>query len=208
VIPYPFDSSRYQLPDGDRRVRIRAELGLDGAFAVATVGRILPKKGHRYLVQALGQLTDLPELVWVVLGDGPGRAELEAQVRREGFGDQVRFVGWRTDALQIMATVDAIVQPTLQEAYSQVMVEAQWMGTPLVITEVSGATDLVESGETGLLVGRADASALAAAIRRLARDESLRRRLADASRARVASDLTVDKIIPRYERVYEAALAA
>jgi L-malate glycosyltransferase len=208
VIPYPFDSSRYQLPDGDRRVRIRAELGLDGAFAVATVGRILPKKGHRYLVQALGQLTDLPELVWVVLGDGPGRAELEAQVRREGFGDQVRFVGWRTDALQIMATVDAIVQPTLQEAYSQVMVEAQWMGTPLVITEVSGATDLVESGETGLLVGRADASALAAAIRRLARDESLRRRLAEASRARVASDLTVDKIIPRYEQVYEAALAA
>jgi L-malate glycosyltransferase len=208
VIPYPFDPSRYELPDREQQLRIRAQLGLDGAFAVATVGRILPKKGHRYLLQALGQLADLPELVWVVLGDGPGRGELEAQVRGEGFEHQVRFVGWRTDALEIMATVDAIVQPTLQEAYSQVMVEAQWMGTPLVITEVSGATDLVESGETGLLVGRADADALAAAIRNLARDEALRRRLAEASRARVARDLNFAKIIPRYEQVYDAALAA
>jgi glycosyltransferase involved in cell wall biosynthesis len=87
------------------------------------------------------------------------------------------------------------------------MVEAQWLGTPLVITDVSGATDLIRPGETGLLVPRADAGALAGAIRTLARSEPLRRRLGAQSRSQVAGELTIEKIVPRYEQAYDAALA-
>jgi len=208
VIHYPFDPARYLLPSPTERARVRADLGVDGVFAIATVGRILPKKGHRFLLGAVQELAaELPDLVWVVLGDGPGRAELEAGVRAAGVADRVRFTGWRTDALAVMAGADAIVQSTLQEGFSQVMVEAQWMGTPLVMTDVSGARDLITSGQTGLIVPPANAGALAAAIRKLYRDPELRLELAAGGRARVESSLHLDAVIPRYEAVYDAALA-
>jgi glycosyltransferase involved in cell wall biosynthesis len=184
---------------------VRADLGIADSFAVATVGRIVPKKGHRYMVQALQALGDeLPDLVWLVLGDGPDRARLQESVRASAIEDRVRFLGWRTDAVKVVGAVDAVVQPTLQEGYSQVMVEALWMGTPLVMTEVSGATDLIRSGETGLLVRRADPSALAAAIRALHDDQALRTRVASNARADVASKLTLERVIPRFEAVYTA----
>jgi glycosyltransferase involved in cell wall biosynthesis len=207
VIPYPFDPARYRAPPDEELRRIRATLRLTDRFVVATVGRIVPKKGHRFLVQALGALArTLPDLVWVVLGDGPQRRELEAQVGAAGLSEIVRFTGWRTDALAVIAAADVVVQPTLQEAYSQVMVEAQWMGTPLVITEVSGACDLISSDETGIVVPRRDPDALAAAIGRLHGDPALGRRLASTARARVAAELVPARVIPRYESAYAAAM--
>jgi glycosyltransferase involved in cell wall biosynthesis len=205
TIPYPFDLSRYELPAPQERARLRAELGVADAFAVATVGRIVPKKGHRYMLTALQALaSELPDLVWLVLGDGPDRRRLEDGVRASGLEDRVRFLGWRTDAIKIVAAVDAIAQPTLQEGYSQVMVEALWMGTPLVITDVSGATDLISSGHTGLLVPRADPDALAAAIRALHGDQGLRAAVSANGRADVEQRLTLERVIPRFEEMYSA----
>lgn len=207
VIPYAFDVERYRWPNPAQRARLRAELGIGDGFAFATVGRILPKKGHRYLLTALTELAaDLPDAVWIVLGDGPSRGELEQGVRRAGLADRVRFLGWRTDALEVMAAADVIVQPTLQEAYSQVMVEALWMGTPLIITEVSGATDLLYSGRTGMLVPRADSPALARAIRTLHANPALRAALAGAARELVEAKLSLKRIIPLYEAVYAGAM--
>ena len=105
-----------------------------------------------------------------------------------------------------MAAVDAVIQPTLQEAFSQVMVEALWMRKPLIITDVSGAPDIITSGQNGLLVPKADPEMLALNIERLAKNESLRMRLAEAGRAYVEDHLTVQKVIPLYERVYEKAM--
>jgi glycosyltransferase involved in cell wall biosynthesis len=208
VIPYPFDPARYRLPAAEELRRLRAELGIENRFVIATVARILPKKGHSYLLAALRELAgELPRLVWVVLGDGPQRAELESEVGAAGLSDRVRFTGWRTDALAVIAAADAIVQPTLQEAYSQVMVEAQWMGTPLVMTDVSGVGDLVIGEETGIVVPRRDPRALAIAVRRLYEDRELGGRLAAAARARVADELPIPRVIPRYEAVYAALTA-
>ena len=105
-----------------------------------------------------------------------------------------------------MAAVDIIVQPTLQEAFSQVMAEALWMGTPPIMSDVSGAPDVISDGINGLLVPRANTEALASAIERLARDSCLRERLGRAGRAYVEKHLAIRSVIPQYERVYERAL--
>src|SRR5205807_2361361 len=102
--------------------------------------------------------------------------------------------------------VDAVVQPTLHEGFSQVMCEALWMGRPLAITEVSGATDVIRDDENGLLVPKADGPALAAAIGRLAEDRDLCRRLGAAGREYVQTHLTIEQVIPRYENVYRRAV--
>ncbi|MCV4698286.1 glycosyltransferase, partial [Escherichia coli] len=77
---------------------------------------------------------------------------------------------------------DAVVQSTLQEAFSQVMCEAMWMGKPLVMTDVSGAADVIEDGINGRIVPKADAAALAAVIRDLAADIYARDRLGSNAR--------------------------
>jgi glycosyltransferase involved in cell wall biosynthesis len=207
VIPYPFDPARYQILSLGERTARRAELGLTSRFGVATIGRIFHDKGHRYMIEAIRQVhEDLPDLVWLVVGDGPDRASLEAAIRQNGLDGCVRLLGWRSDALQINGAVDAVVQPSIQEGYSQVMVEALWMGTPLLTTDVSGAQDLVTNGETGLVVRKADPSALAEALRSLYRDARLRGDLARRGRQHVETHHSLTAIVPRFEKVYTEVL--
>lgn len=207
VVPYAFDLSRYALPSEAERGRAREALGISGRFALATVGRLYKDKGHRFMIEALQKIAPaVPELVWLVVGDGEDRTELGELVERAGLAERVRFLGWRKDAIEIMGAVDAVVQPSLQEAYSQAMVEALAMAVPLVVTDVSGAPDLVTSGETGILVGRGDAVALAGAVGELFADPAMRQRLGRGGRALVESRLTIPSIVPLYEAVYERAV--
>jgi glycosyltransferase involved in cell wall biosynthesis len=142
-----------------------------------------------------------------VVGEGPERLAIERQIGASGLTDRVRLLGWRRDAIAIMSAIDIVVQPTLHEAFSQVMVEALWMRKPLIMTDVSGSAEVVRDGETALLVRKGDALALAHAIERLADDGPLRSRLGNSGRAYVEANLCVEKIIPQYERAYLRALA-
>jgi len=99
--------------------------------------------------------------------------------------------------------VDAVVQPTLQEAFSQVMAEALWMGKPLVITCVSGATDVIQHSHNGLLVPKGDPRALKVAIERLICDAGLREKLATKGKHYVTQNLRLEVIIRQYEKSYE-----
>ena len=207
LIPYGFEPEKYAAPDPADVRRLRAEFGLDGRFVVATFARLHEEKGHRFMASALKRVREqLPNVLWLVVGEGPERAAIERQLREDGLEEAARLVGWRRDAMTIMAAADAVVQPTLQEAFSQAMVEALWMRKALVITDVSGAPDLIEHGCDGLLVPRGDAAALAAAVLDLARDADLRARLGDAGRAHVERRLDIGRIIRLYEESYLRAL--
>jgi glycosyltransferase involved in cell wall biosynthesis len=207
LVPYGFVPAKYQVPPSDRLRKLRSDLGLNGRCVFGTFSRLHEEKGHRFLLKAVACLRPRwPNLTLLVVGEGPERAALERQVSELGLESIVRFLGWRNDIIDLMAMVDAVVQPTLQEAFSQVMIEALWMGKPLVITDVSGATDLIDNGRNGLLVPKADSQALGSAIEKLAADESLRKSLGAAGHAFVQLHLSVEKVIPRYERVYLRAM--
>jgi glycosyltransferase involved in cell wall biosynthesis len=207
LVPYGFVPEKYAPPHPDEVQRLRAELGLEGRFVLGNFSRLHEEKGQRYLIQAMGDLrARLPQLSLLVVGEGPERAALEQQIRGAGLGNLVRLLGWRRDAMTLMAAVDAVVQPTLQEAFSQVMAEALWMRKPLVITDVSGATDIIRDSHNGLLVPKGDVQALTEAVERLVRDDRLRERVAGNGRAYVAQNLRLDTIISKYESCYENCL--
>jgi glycosyltransferase involved in cell wall biosynthesis len=208
LVPYAFVAAKYEHATSVDTGAVRRSVGLrDDDFVVGTFARLYADKGHRYLLAAVAALVPTcPELRWLVVGDGAERASLESQVRSAGLGRHVRFVGWRRDALPLMAATDVVVQPTLQEAFSQVMGEAMWLERPLVMTDVSGATDIVEDGVNGFVVPKRDPSALGSAILRLHADEHLRREVAAAGRRWVTTELTPERVVPRYEAVYERAL--
>jgi glycosyltransferase involved in cell wall biosynthesis len=209
LVPYAFAPAKYASARSVDTGAVRRSVGLgDDDFVVGTFARLYIDKGHRYLLAAVAALVPTcPALRWLVVGDGAERAALEAQVGAAGLGRHVTFTGWRRDALDLMATTDVVVQPTLQEAFSQVMGEAMWLERPLVMTDVSGATDIIEDGRNGFVVPKRDASALGSVIVRLHADEQLRRDVAAAGRRWVMTELTPERIVPRYEAVYEEALS-
>lgn len=206
LVPYGFVPEKYAPPDPDEVKRLRAELALEGRFVLGSFGRLHEEKGQRFLIRAMEHAhAHFPQIVLLIVGEGPERRALEQQIRDADLGDVVRLLGWRRDAMTLIAAVDAVVQPTLQEAFSQVMAEALWMGKPLVITKVSGATDIICDSHNGLLVDKEDPRALTKAIERLVCDDRFRAKLATNGRHYVTQNLQIGNIILQYQNSYERA---
>jgi len=202
VIPYGFDFRHFGPRDPAALDRARAEWPAGPGPRLATIARLHSEKGHRYLLEALEALArEKWTATWLIVGDGPERAALEAAVRAKGMTGVVRFAGWRTDVFDLIAAADVVVQPTLHEAFSQAMIESMALGRPLVISDVSGVEDVVEDGRSGLVVPPRDVGALAAALRRLS-DPAVARAVGDAAGARVRSRLDIREIVQRLQDLY------
>ncbi len=207
LIPYAMDPQKYPSPSPEQVRDLRREFDLEGRLALGIFGRIDGQKGHLDLLVAVSRLAARhPDLRVLIVGEGPRRQTVEQRIEELGLGEIVRVLGWRFDALLLMAAVDVVVQPTLQEAFSQVMVEALWLGKPLIMTDVSGAPDVIRDGETGLLVPRQDPMSLANAIDRLTVDPTLRLRIGAEGQAFVRRYLALERLIPQYEATYLKAL--
>ncbi|MCW3069342.1 MAG: glycosyl transferase group 1 [Solirubrobacterales bacterium] len=168
-----------------------------GRPTFVTVARLADRyKGHDVLVHALASIREqVPDVEWVVVGDGPLRREIEELARDRGVADCVRFVGAVSDEERDswLRRAHLLAMPSrlpdegqAGEGFGIVYLEAGAYGKPVVAGNVAGAVDAVSDGETGLLVDPANAEAVAAAITRLLLDEQLARRLgsAGAERAR------------------------
>jgi glycosyltransferase involved in cell wall biosynthesis len=202
VIPYGFDFRLFGPRDPAALAKARAEWPAGPGLRLVTVARLHSEKGHRYLLEALEGLGRQKWTArWLIVGDGPERAALEAAVAAKGMADRVRFAGWRTDVFDLVAAADVVVQPTLHEAFSQAMIEAMALGRPLVISDVSGVEDVVEDGRSGFVVPPRDVPALSAALGRLS-DPEVARALGEAAGARVRSRLDIREIVHQLQDLY------
>lgn len=173
---------------------------------LVTVGRLIEKKGHTVLVEACRGLRDEGiEFICHIIGDGPLRPRLQAQVAAARLADQVVFCGpMAQDAVFAqLRQSDVFVLPALQarsgdrDGIPVVLMEAMACELPVVTTPISGIPELVTHGESGLLV-EADAAGnlaanLVAALRRLAAAPSLRQELGQAGRRKVMADFDLYK---------------
>jgi glycosyltransferase involved in cell wall biosynthesis len=207
LVLYGFDPGKYAAVSDSAVAAARREFGMDGRFVVGNFSRLHEEKGQRYLLEAAALAQEnIPDLLVLIVGEGAERASLEKQIGRLGLGDSVKLLGWRKDAMAIMSAADIVVQSTLQEAFSQVMCEALWLEKPLVITEVSGAEDIIEDGANGVIVPKANAASLSSAIEKLAADEDERKRLAANGRRFIEENLTIEKMIGKFEASFRKAM--
>ncbi len=205
LIPYSFDRAKYDRVQSEKVQAQRLASGLDGGFTIGTFGRLYADKGHRYVLEALpAVLASVPNLKYLIVGEGPERTKLERQVRDLGLGEVVTFLGWRHDVPELMAAVDVVVQPSLQEAFSQSMAEALFLGRPLVIADVSGARELVPDDSMGVIVPRGDSAAIARALIELYRDPQRRAAMAQTGMRHAQANFTIETVVPRYEAAYRA----
>lgn len=181
------------------------------AFVIGTVGRLVPIKDQASLLEAFLLLRrQRPDwaarLRLLIVGGGPLRAALEAQLRAAGAASAAFFAGDQADVLPWLQAMDLFVLPSLGEGISNTILEAMACGLPILATGVGGNPELVLPGQTGTLVPPAQPLALAAAIEAyLAQPDSLLLH-ASASRARAVSLFSLDAMLASYASVYDSLL--
>jgi glycosyltransferase involved in cell wall biosynthesis len=190
-------------PDPDARRRLRDGWGIaPDAVLIGCVANYKAGKGLDDLLAAAAALRDQgPPVRFVLVGDGPLRPELESAIGRLHLDGIVRLAGSVDDARTVYGAFDAVVQASHSEGLPNTILEAAAAGLPIVATAVGGTTEIVRDGETALLVPPADPAALAGAIRRIAVDAALRRRLGEASRRR-ADDFSVQRLADSTAALY------
>jgi glycosyltransferase involved in cell wall biosynthesis len=209
VTPYGYDfTALCPRLTPEARAGLREHLGGDGSRLIATVARLSVEKGHEYLFRAIPAVVRAhPEARFLLLGTGPLREQLERLARDLGIDRHVEFLGWRSDALDVMEASDLVVHPTLHEAFCSVIIESMALERPLVATDVAAAPEQVDHGESGLLVPPRGPEALARGVLQLLDDPALAARLGREARRRVTERFNFPRMMREYEQLYEAWLA-
>jgi glycogen(starch) synthase len=172
VIPNAIDVTECLAQvDRERGQRAADQLRVARAFPLLmTVGRLAPNKGLEVAIASLARVSSKlpPFWRWVIVGEGPVRAELEGEVRRRGLVEHVRFAGSLSDVdmHSLLARADLFLNPTLYEGSSLVTLEAMSHGRCVVASRAGGIPDKVEEGVTGWLAEPGDVVSLSAAILR------------------------------------------
>jgi len=184
--------------------RRRSELGwTPGRPVVGTIARLHRQKGISHLLQASRRiLKAVPETRIVVVGDGPQSDRMRRDALRLGLGERCLFLGAREDATALLALFDIFVLPSLWEGLPFVLVEAAALGKPIVATAVDGVPEILEEGQTGLLVPPGDSEALANAVIRLLRDKDEAGRLAEKARSLVPPRFPLRRMVERTQNLY------
>lgn len=174
-----------------------------GSPVCVTVGRLEEQKGIDVLLTAAALLlSDHRNCHFLIVGDGCDRVALESQARQLGVANSVHFVGSRDDVASLLAASTLFVLPSRWEGMSNALLEAMATGLPVVATAVEGSSELVRSGETGLLVSANDSNALAAAIHELLEHPRLSCEMASKSQGIVRSDYTAVSVVRTYCDLY------
>lgn len=159
-------------------LEVRQDMGFAPADQLLiTVARLVPWKG---IARILAVLPDLPPSVkFLIAGDGPQKANLQALAEQLELDGRVRFLGKlpRTATLRAMRAADAFVLNTAYEGFSHVLLEAMMVGTPVITTPAGGNPELVTHGVNGLLLPSESPEALRDSISALLSDPELRARL-------------------------------
>ncbi len=167
------------------------------------VGRLTAIKGLRVLIEAFGKARETAEgLTLTIIGDGEDRAHLERMA--SPYGDAVRFLGFRSqdEVADQLNDADVLVLPSFAEGVPVVLMEAMASGKPVIATRVAGVPELVEDGESGLLVPPGDPEALAHAIVGLAGHPARRAKMGRAGREMVEREFDIDREAARIASLF------
>ena len=183
-----YNGVREEFAPGDT-ASSRRQLELPSSrFIVLFLGLLAPVKGVDVLLEAIHKLSDT-DLLCVLVGDGPLRAQLEQQVQTMGDEDRVCFAGQRPreEVADWLNAADLLVLPSFSEGRPNVVLEAMACAVPVVASNVGGVPELVSDGVTGRLVAAGDSAELAAAIGELMKDRGRLQAMGTAARDRVES---------------------
>jgi glycosyltransferase involved in cell wall biosynthesis len=195
-----FCSCVHVIPNFVERPRVSADPGAEsGPRTLLAVGRLSPEKGFDLLLAAFALAGPRrPDWTLTIVGEGPLRGALEAQIARLGLEGRVRLPGRTRDVASCLAAAHAFVLPSRYEGFPNALLEAMACGLPPVAFDCdSGPAEIVRHGENGLLVPAGDVAALAGALEHLMDSPQERIRLGAHARA-IADELAPERVLEQW----------
>lgn len=184
-----------------------------GSTRILSVGRLVAKKGFQYGVEAVGRLVASDRRVrYVIVGDGPMRAELQELVQALGLSDHVTFEGWKShdDVLMQMRGAHALLVPSMtagdgdEEGIPNVAKEAMALGLPVIATRHGGIPELIEDGVSGVLVPERDSAALAERLIEIIDHPERWARMREAARRRIEAEYDIERLNDELVALYQS----
>lgn len=202
LIENGIDFSAYSLKR--EKSSINHELGIYPARPlVGTVARLHRQKGLSYLIRAAKMISPrCPEVRVVIVGEGPERKKLERLIKKSELSESVFLLGERNDAAVILSAFDIFVLPSLWEGLPYALIEAGAYGKAVVASDVEGIREIVEDGETGVLVEPKNSHALAEAILRVQLDDGFRSEIGENLRKAVLPRYTLSRMVQQTQDLY------
>ncbi len=195
----------------ERSQALRERFGVQAEeFLVVSVARLVGWKGFQYVIEAMAILRSRGKFRYLLVGNGEYRPSLDAQVQALGLTDVVTITGGvpQTQVAQYYSIADAAVFPSIgDEAFGIAPIEAMACGVPVVASTSGGMVETVVDGETGFLVGRRDANAIADALSRLAANPSTARSMGENASRRVMEQFTWARLAREMLASFEATRA-
>ena len=179
------------------------------APVVGNVAALVAQKGHEHLIEAASLVVrEVPDVRFVIVGEGDRRAALERHIKDKHLERHVFLAGFRTDVLELTKGFDIFVVSSIHEGMCVALVDAMAAGKPAVGTRVGGIPEVLVDGETGVLVEPRDHGAMAASLIRLLKDDAARKKFGAAARERARQHFTVERMVRETAGVYERLLLA
>jgi glycosyltransferase involved in cell wall biosynthesis len=184
-------------------------LGAQDRIVIGVAGRLSPEKGLGTLFHAAqGIVASIPQVLFVLAGEGPDRAELENLARKLSIHEHVTFLGRLPNMTDFYASIDALVMPSLQEGLPMALLEAMAAGKPVVASRVGSVPIVVVPGETGLLVEPGNVAELQAAILQLLGNPGRALTWGRNGQERVRRHFSSANMAQNYLNVYSGAISA
>lgn len=192
----PLDSSKARA--------LRSELGIAGnEKVIGTVGRLVPIKDHRMLLEGARIILEREPLTrFVIVGDGPDMDSLKNLACDLGITSRVCFPGFRDDAADFLGLFDIFCMTSLHEGIPMALLEAMSLGLPIVATQVGGMKEVIHDNESGLLVSSRNARSFADACLRVLRNETTRERISRNAMLRVREGFLLDRTVKLTQDIY------
>ncbi|MDG2221127.1 MAG: glycosyltransferase [Rubripirellula sp.] len=202
VIRNGIDCSTFK-PDVAQRGLVRKELGLaDEVPLIGIIAALRSEKNHIAFIQMAERLRDrFPTAHWVIVGDGPERPAIEAEIAKRGLADRVHLLGTRHDTPRLLAALDLFTLCSHNEASPVSILEALACEIPVVATDVGSVAESVIEGRTGRLVPPGDLDAFCEATTDLLIDSSKRARFGVDGRQRVLESGSLEAMVRGYEQL-------
>ncbi len=179
-----------------------------GARLVGAIGRLSWKKAYHHLLAAAARVRAVrPDVDFVIVGDGPLRAEVEAEASRLGIREHVHLLGEVRQVRALLRAFDVFVISSVIEGMPNVVLEALAVERPVVATAVGGIPEIVSHERSGLLVSPGDPAALAAGVLRVLDDPREAAAFGAEGRRTVESQFSVDTMVGRFTALYDGLRA-
>jgi len=186
------------------RQEAREKLNLpDSGFIVGSIGNLYKTKGFEYLIEATKKLSEGgTEITAVIIGEGQERKQLTELIKKHKLEDNIILAGRISEAAELLSAFDVYVCSSVKEGLSYTIIETMLNGLPIIATRVGGNPELIEDGQTGLLINSQDSNDLAEKIKQLIDNTDLQQKLSAQARIKAQEEFSFEKMLEETKKVY------